>query len=63
MRSILKYNPNWSNKTIKGDIWGVQNFLEYCVENGVIDLNPFADLDLSTYGKAPAETYAFTNKP
>ena len=62
VRSILKDNPNRSNKTIKDYIWGVQNFLKYCVENGVIDLNPFTGLDLSKYGKAPAETYAFSNK-
>ena len=62
IRSILKDDPNRSNKTLKDYIWGVQNFLKYCVENGVIDINPFTGLDLSKYGAAPTETYAFSSE-
>jgi integrase len=40
----------------------VQNFLKYCVKNGVIDINPFTGLDLSKYGAAPTETYAFSSE-
>ena len=62
IRFILKSNPNRSNKTLKDYIWGVQNFLKYCVENGIIDINPFTGLDLSKYGTSSAETYAFSNE-
>ena len=47
VRSIVKDNPDRSSKTIKDYIWGVQNFLKYCVEIGVIDLDAFTGLDLS----------------
>jgi len=60
IRAILTDHPNRSNKTLKDYIWGVQNFLKYCLENGFIDLNPFTGLDLSKYGEASKETYAFS---
>ena len=62
MRFILKDNPNRSYETLKDYIWGMQNFQKYRVENGMINLNPFTGIDLSKYGKAPAETHAFNNK-
>lgn len=49
VRFILKDNPNRCNKTLKDYVWGVQNFLKYCVENGVIEPSPFTGLDLSKY--------------
>ncbi|MDA8685358.1 hypothetical protein N9L81_06735 [Planktomarina temperata] len=62
IRVILTDYPNRSNKTLKDYVWGVQNFLKYCLENGFIDVNPFTGLDLSKYGKASEETYAFSRE-
>ena len=62
IRAILTYYPNRSNKTLKDYVWGVQNFLKYCLENGFIDVNPFTGLDLSKYGEASEETYAFSRE-
>ena len=62
IRTVLTDHPNRSNKTLKDYVWGVQNFLKYCVENGIIDINPFTGLDLSKYGETSAETYPFTRE-
>ena len=62
IRTILTDHPNRSNKTLKDYVWGVQNFLKYCLENGFIDTNPFTGLDLSKYGEASEETYAFSRE-
>ncbi|MDB2518814.1 hypothetical protein N9X54_01175 [Planktomarina temperata] len=62
IRAILTDYPNRSNKTLKDYVWGVQNFLKYCLENGFIDVNPFTGLDLSKYGEASEETYAFSRE-
>ena len=57
IRTVLTDHPNRSNKTLKDYVWGVQNFLKYCLENGLIDINPFTGLDLSKYGEASEQTY------
>jgi len=62
IRAILTDYPNRSNKTLKDYVWGVQNFLKYCLESGFIDVNPFTGLDLSKYGEASEETYAFSRE-
>ena len=62
IRTILTDHPDRSNKTLKDYVWGVQNFLKYCLENGFIDTNPFTGLDLSKYGEASEETYAFSRE-
>ena len=62
IRTILTDHPNRSNKTLKDYVWGVQNFLKYCLENGFIDINPFTGLDLSKYGESSEQTYAFSRE-
>jgi integrase len=62
IRHILTAHPTRSNGTLKDYAWGVQNFLKYCVENGLIDTNPFIGLDLSKYGQASEETYPFSRE-
>ena len=62
IRTVLTDHPNRSNKTLKDYVWGVQNFLKYCLENGFIDINPFTGLDLSKYGESSEQTYAFSRE-
>jgi integrase len=52
-------NPDRSNRTLKDYIWGVQALLKYCVQRDYIQLNPFHNLDLKSFGQKPKETYPF----
>jgi integrase len=52
-------NPDRSNQTLKDYIWGVQALLKYCVQRDYIQLNPFHNLDLKSFGQKPKETYPF----
>jgi integrase len=56
---VLADNPDRSNKTLKDYIWGVQALLKYCVQRDYIQLNPFHNLDLKSFGQKPEETYPF----
>jgi integrase len=52
-------NPDRSNQTLKDYIWGVQALLKYCVQRDYIQLNPFHNLDLKSFGQKRKETYKF----
>jgi integrase len=52
-------NPDRSNQTLKDYIWGVQALLKYCVQRDYIQLNPFHNLDLKSFGQKRKETYQF----
>ena len=56
---VLAANPDRSNRTLKDYIWGVQALLKYCVQRDYIQLNPFHNLDLKSFGQQPEETYPF----
>ena len=60
INKVLSEHPTRANKTLKDYLWGVQNLLKFCRERGYIDVNPFVDLDISKYGKASEQTYAYS---
>ena len=60
INKVLSEYPTRANKTLKDYLWGVQNLLKFCRERGYIDVNPFVDLDISKYGKASEQTYAYS---
>ena len=62
IRNVLKEHPDRSNKTLKDYLWGVQNLLKFCVEMGYININPFRDLDLRSYGEKSKETYPYSKE-
>ena len=62
INKVLSEYPTRANKTLKDYLWGVQNLLKFCRERGYIDVNPFVDLDISKYGKASEQTYAYSTE-